>query len=75
MDVIKQSNTTIFWGEKMVSIIRETNGDHFCKDCGGINWCHCDENQSEPICECGRLGYECICDELDDKDIGENDEL
>uniref|UniRef100_A0A6M3JG47 Uncharacterized protein n=1 Tax=viral metagenome TaxID=1070528 RepID=A0A6M3JG47_9ZZZZ len=63
----------------MVRIVHLENGDYICKDCDGRNWCYCDENQSEPICQCGRLAYECICRQLEDEYessyIGENDEL
>lgn len=36
-----------------------------CRKCGGINVCFCDPFQTEPICNCGYIGYECQCEEIE----------
>jgi len=51
--------------------IEKYGDDHICWDCGGVNWCFCWAGdtmslfpmEGDPICECGRLGYECRCPE------------
>lgn len=49
--------------------IQKYGDNHICWDCGGVNWCFCWAGDTmslfpmdgDPICECGRLGYECCC--------------
>ena len=48
----------------MVNIIKNSNQEWHCVDCDSIHYCHCDPDYSEPICDCGELGYSCICNDF-----------
>lgn len=38
-----------------------------CIECGSIGTCYCDEYFPDPICDCGRLGWECRCNEMEEE--------
>ena len=43
-----------------------------CRRCGGENWCWCyvGECAADPICDCGWLGWQCKCHDLEYEEVG-----
>ena len=50
----------------MTKIVKK-NSEWYCEDCKTQNYCYCLGSDGDPICDCGRLGYECICNKLDEE--------
>ena len=49
----------------MVQIRYDRGREKFhCTDCHGVDYCECLDEQGDPICECGELGWSCQCDSL-----------